>query len=159
MGELLDIVDQAEELPLPVHLLAATQREAVQPLIVPEIREHRLHRREAAAVVRAPLRGVEPTLHLLRVRLDRGQRAALEEHHLTGRRFVRRAQATLTMRARHAVAFRAAELRPAKTLHHQVAALAIERLPCGANASAHDGIVGEVTRLVPCRWSLRNDGR
>lgn len=46
VAQLFDVVDQAEELPLPVHLRAAAQREAREPLVVPEIGKDRLHRRK-----------------------------------------------------------------------------------------------------------------
>ena len=55
MSELLDVVDQAEELPLPIDLGAPAQSEPIEPLVVPHIAEHRLDRPEALGILRAPL--------------------------------------------------------------------------------------------------------
>ena len=52
--QLLDVVDEAEELPLPVDLRSTAQREAVEPFVVAEIAEHRFHGAEAPAVLLAP---------------------------------------------------------------------------------------------------------
>lgn len=49
-GELLDVVDQAEELPLPVDFRSPTQREAIKPFVVAHVRKHRLHRRKSLPV-------------------------------------------------------------------------------------------------------------
>ena len=50
MCELLDVVDEAEELPLRLDLLPATERESIEPLVVADVAEDRLHRGEALAV-------------------------------------------------------------------------------------------------------------
>jgi hypothetical protein len=54
MRQLLDVVHQAEELPLRIHLPLSSQREAIQPLVVADVAEHRLHRGEASPVQRRP---------------------------------------------------------------------------------------------------------
>ena len=56
MGELLDVVDQAEELPLYIDFGFSAQGEAIEPLVVSKIAEHRLDHREAPAVEH-PARG------------------------------------------------------------------------------------------------------
>jgi transposase InsO family protein len=47
MRQLLDVVGETVELPLPVYFAPAPQRESVQPLVVSEVAEYRLHRGEA----------------------------------------------------------------------------------------------------------------
>ena len=42
MRQLLDVVNQAVQIPLRVHLWLGSQREAVEPLVVPQVGEHRL---------------------------------------------------------------------------------------------------------------------
>jgi len=63
MGEFLDVVDQAEELPLRIDLGFPSQGEAIKPFVVSKVAEHRLHRREASAVEH-PARGrIDTFLH------------------------------------------------------------------------------------------------
>lgn len=50
MGELFDVVDQAEELPLPIDFGLPAQREAIEPFVVAHVRKHWLHRRKALPV-------------------------------------------------------------------------------------------------------------
>ncbi len=47
--QFLDVVHQAEQLPLRAHLAQAPEREAAQPLVVPKVGEHRLHGGDAPA--------------------------------------------------------------------------------------------------------------
>jgi hypothetical protein len=59
MRQPLDIVYQAVKLTLRVHFLSPAQREAIQPLVVTDIAEHRRHRgkalpRQACAIGRLP---------------------------------------------------------------------------------------------------------
>lgn len=82
MGELLDVVDQAEELPLRIDLRSPPECEAIEPLVVSEVAKDRLHRREASSVAR-PARGrIDAFLHPVGVTLRRGRGLALEERHL-----------------------------------------------------------------------------
>ena len=39
VGELFNVVHQAKQLPLPIDFRATTQREAIEPLVVPQIRK------------------------------------------------------------------------------------------------------------------------
>ena len=55
MRERFDIVHQAKEQPLAVHFRATAQREAIEPLVVAQIREYGLHRREPSPVLFTPL--------------------------------------------------------------------------------------------------------
>ena len=68
MRELLDVVNQAEELPLRIDLDAPAQREAVEPFVVAQVAEHRLDGGEAAAVGDTTFGGIDALSHA------RGQR-------------------------------------------------------------------------------------
>ena len=59
-----DIVHQAEEQPLRIHFLFGSQREAIQPMRVPYVAEHRFNGAESSAVLIAPLIGVYLAFHL-----------------------------------------------------------------------------------------------
>ena len=63
VGQLLDVLHQAVELPLSVHLGPASQGEALQPFVVSQVAEHGLHGGEALRDPLAPLRAVDPALH------------------------------------------------------------------------------------------------
>ena len=67
MRQLLDVVHQAEELPLRIDFLLPAQREAVQPLVVAEVAEHRLHRGEAPAIQLPSAFRIDGPLHALAV--------------------------------------------------------------------------------------------
>jgi len=67
MRQLLDVVHQAEELPLRIDLLPPAQGEAIQPLVVTQVGKHRLHRGEASAVEPSASFGVDGPLHALAV--------------------------------------------------------------------------------------------
>jgi hypothetical protein len=49
----LHVINQTIQPPLRAHLASASEREPVQPLVVPEIGEDGLHRADASAVERA----------------------------------------------------------------------------------------------------------
>ena len=53
VGQLFDIVGEAVELPLPIHLGPSPEGEAIQPLVAAEVAEHRLHGGETPAVTAA----------------------------------------------------------------------------------------------------------
>ena len=55
MRELLDVVYQAEELPLRIDLRSAAQREAAESFVVPNVGEDRLDRAESLRVVRSTI--------------------------------------------------------------------------------------------------------
>ena len=109
MRELLDVVHQGEQLPLPVDLGLPALREAVQPLVVAQVGEHRLHCREAAPVQCSAFGAVDALLHSFGVNVLAGQLAG-EERNLPRPGLVGRAQASIALRAGHASAFAAAEL-------------------------------------------------
>jgi hypothetical protein len=50
MRQLLDVMDEAEELPLRIDFLLSAQREAIEPLVVPDIGEHRFNRGKTLSV-------------------------------------------------------------------------------------------------------------
>ncbi len=113
MGELLDVVDEAEELPLPVDFATPPEGEAIEPFVVAQIPKHRLHGREALPVLHAALRGIDPTPHARRRGLGFwfGGDPAVDEQDLPRRGAVGRAEAVRALRTREAVALRAAKLR------------------------------------------------
>ena len=154
VGELLDVVHQAIERPLPIHLRATAQREAIEPLVVAQIREHRLHGRDASAVVRAALGRINPRSHTRRVRLARRGRGAgdprMKEGDVPHRRRVRRAQTLRAEGTGHAVTLRPAKVLPCIALRHVRAAFAIERFPRGTDAGSRLRIVREVVRGEVC---------
>lgn len=90
MGELLDVVHEAEELPLSVDLHSPAQREAIESLVVSQIPEDWLYGREALAVARSTLWGVEAPLHPIGVALSCIAGSAMEEGHLTHHDLLRR---------------------------------------------------------------------
>ena len=94
IGQLLDVLHHAIELPLPITLGFTAQREAIQALVVPQIAEHRLDRGKAPAIQCPPLIGIDALLHLLG--MFQWRRLILgEERHLPGRRSIRVSQALL----------------------------------------------------------------
>ena len=82
MGELLDVVHKAEELPLRIDFGFSSQGEAIEPLVVSDVAEHRLHRREASSVEHLARGRIDAFLHSVGVTLRRGRGLALEERHL-----------------------------------------------------------------------------
>ena len=94
MRQLLDIVNQAVEIPLRVHLALSSQGEAVQSLVVPQIAEDRLDDRDAPRIELAPTRAVDRSSHTLGVGQHR--LIPLEERYLANRGLPGVAQTTLS---------------------------------------------------------------
>lgn len=91
MREFLDVLDEAEELPLSVHLRATAQREPVEPRVMAEVPEDRFDRRESFRVVGTSLRGIDPLRHPRRVSRRRRRSAAVENRDVSDQRFRGRA--------------------------------------------------------------------
>src|SRR5690606_4042362 len=72
--QLVDVVDQRKQLPLPVHFRLATQGEAIESLVVADIAEDRFDCGEALSVLLAPLRAVDTFAHALGVSVFRDAR-------------------------------------------------------------------------------------
>ena len=92
MRELLDVVHQAVELPLRIDFRFASERKAVEPLVVSDVAEHWLHGGKALPVAPAACFAVDLAFHPLGV----GFRVVVlagEEHHLAHRGAVGVAQA------------------------------------------------------------------
>lgn len=70
VGECLDIVHEAELLPLPVDLGATAHREPREVFIVPQIAEYRLHGATAAAAACAAYLGINSRPHARRRGLE-----------------------------------------------------------------------------------------
>ena len=85
----------------------------------------------------------------LPLRVDLGPSA--KERDVAHRRRARRAQALRAARARTTIPLRDVERFRHEPIDHQVAPLAIQRLPCGADAGPRDGIVREIVRLIDRR--------
>lgn len=100
MRQLLDVMHEAVEVPLGVHLGLCTQREAIEALVVAQVRKHRLHRGDTPRVKRFAAFAVDGLSHDLRV--GRGGRVLLEERHLACRRAFGVAQAACSEIARPA---------------------------------------------------------
>ena len=64
VGKFLDVVNEAEELPLCIDLGAPTQRETVESLVVPKITEHGFDGGEASSVGRATLFAIDAPPHV-----------------------------------------------------------------------------------------------
>lgn len=84
MCQLLDVVHQAVELPLRIHLLLPSQGEAVELFVMPQIAEHRFHRGEASSVLCASCRAVDAGFHFVGEACLLPRRLAPEERDLPG---------------------------------------------------------------------------
>ena len=63
MRQLLDVVDEAEELPLRIDLLLAAEREAIEPLVVSDVPEHGFDGRETSPVQGPAFRTIDSLFH------------------------------------------------------------------------------------------------
>lgn len=82
MRQLLDVVNHAKQIPLRVHLWLGTQREPVQPSIVPQVSEDGFDDGDPPTVELAALLAVDRLLHALGV-FQRRILILLEERHLS----------------------------------------------------------------------------
>src|SRR5665213_886613 len=123
-GELLNVVHQAEELPLPIHLGLAPQREAREPLVVADVREDWFHRSKPSRILRTPLGRIDARFHAGRLRRRRLGRPTMEERDLAGRRRLGMPQALGSLRAGQTILFRAAKVIRHVALGHDVVARA-----------------------------------
>jgi hypothetical protein len=67
MRELLDVVDQAEQLPLSIDFLAAAERESIESFVVADVAEDGFHCGESLAIARATGGGVDAFPHAVGV--------------------------------------------------------------------------------------------
>jgi len=146
MRQFFDVVHQTVELPLRVDLLLPAQREAIEPLVVPQVAEHRLDGGESAAVQRTSARRIDGPPHALAGAFRAGVGLAAKEADLPRLRLLRRAQALLPQRTGQAVALGALELHGDEAVVDAVGAVLVERLAGGAEAGAGIGVVSEVRR-------------
>ena len=63
MRQLLDVMDEAEELPLRINLLLTSKGEAIELLVMPDIPEHRFNRRKASPIQRPTFRTIDRPFH------------------------------------------------------------------------------------------------
>ena len=80
MGQFLNVVYQAEQLPLYIHFHPAAQGEAVQFLVVANIAKHRLYGGKASAVLGTSFRTVDTLFHFVGVTFS--VKLTLEESNL-----------------------------------------------------------------------------
>ena len=104
MRQLLDVMDEAEELPLGIDLLLTSEREAIEFLVMPDIREHRFNRGKTLSVSPSAFLAVEGLFHQVDIAHPRCVGFPAEEADLPDFGSVRRAQAFLPLIAGHAVA-------------------------------------------------------
>ena len=104
MRQFLDVMDEAEKLPLRIDLFLSAQREAVQSLVVPDIPKHRFDRRKASPVECSAFRAVDRSFHDVGVTHLCWVGFPAEEVDLSDFRLLRGAQAFLSLITRHAVA-------------------------------------------------------
>jgi len=146
-GDLLDVVDHGEELPLRVDLAPAAQREAPHPLVL-EIREDWFHRAHPPAVALAPLprvklppHAIDGAISLVRVpcafsTFDDADRSL---HGALGM--------TQALRAQWAVAARRdrrLEMRDSISVEQQMLAAVVQLVTRGANTERSSFVIEEV---------------
>ncbi len=133
MGQLLDVMSEAIELPLPIHLAAASQGEAIKPLVPSQVAEHGLHGGKAPSDhLPAELR-IDPRLHPVGVSFV-SLAFALEERYLPGLRLLGPAQTLDSERAWHAIALSATEFHRRVAVEGAVRTIRIEPFACRADA-------------------------
>jgi hypothetical protein len=137
MGQFFDVVHQAVQVPLGVHLLLSAQSESIEPLVCPQVAEHWLDGGHAPTVQCPPLATVDGLPHAVRMHAVHGYFLWLlvEERNLTHRCAFRIAQALRPQCARATVLFRAGEFVEGAAFHLATAAVAVELTSSGANAT------------------------
>ena len=143
VSQLLDVVHQAIQLPLPIHLRAPAQREAGESLVVPQVAEHGLDGGKARGDHPFALGRIDASLHPLGVGFIAIALAA-EEGNLSHPGLARRAQAPLALVARHAVALGSGVFGGGIAVDRALAPVAIEALAGRADAVAAVLGFGEV---------------
>ena len=133
MGQFFNIMHQAVQLPLPIHLRFPTQRKAVQSLVAAQVAEHWLDRRKAARDHLPSGIGINLCFHPVDV-VFLVIAFALEERHLPCRGDLRFAQAFLAALAWQAILFGATEFHRGIAFVGAIRSVAIESLACRTNA-------------------------
>lgn len=143
MGQLLDVVHQTVELPLRIDLLLASQSEAVQLFVVPEIPEHGFDCGKTSSVFDPTFRAVDTRFHFVG-EAGLAVSLTLKECHLPGPGFFRGAQALVPLCARYAVLLRPLKLDGVVAVDHAVTAVAVQRLARRADAGVRVRVVVKV---------------
>lgn len=151
---LADVVYQAIEQPLRVHLRSAAVAEAPQAARAAHVSEYGLGCSQPPAILVAPVLGVDLALHLGGIGFRFAGRAAGEEHHLAHRGALGTTQALLSQRARAAHALGTGELHRFMTADAAVGAVLIQKLTRWADAGLRRGVVDKVPRpeQTESRW-------
>ena len=148
MREFLDVVDQAVELPLGIDLLSASEREAVQALVVADIAKDRFHRGKALAVLLPACFTVDGAFHPLGVAFFCRVSLALVESDLTHFGFLGRTQAFRTVITGQAITLATAELGKAAPVDRAVRPVLVELFACRANAATGLWVVLEISGAI-----------
>jgi hypothetical protein len=90
--ELLDVVYQAEELPLRIDLVSASQGKTIKPLVMADIGKYRFHGGKALPIAPATFCAVDAPSHPVGTRFGLVVLSG-KEHHLAHRGALRVAQA------------------------------------------------------------------
>lgn len=90
MRQLLNVMDEAIQLPLRIDLLLASQGKAVEPFVMPDVAEDRFHRCKASSVASLPFLAVDGSSHPLGIALFFRSGFAPEEADLPHLGLVRR---------------------------------------------------------------------
>lgn len=151
MCQLLDVVHQTVELPLRIHLPLSAQREAVQPFVIAEVAEHRLHRRKTPAIQRSSPWTVDGRLHPCHRIVGGRVGLASEETHLPRLGLVGGSQTLVSLGTGNTVPLRSLELDGNVTVVDAVRSVLVQGLACRAEAGAGVRIVVKVAGLISLR--------
>ena len=89
VSEFFDVLNQAEEQPLPIDLVASAIRKAIKSFVSAEVAEHRFDGSEAPSVLDFTVVTVESLLHALYEFIGFGDGFVVEERDLARDGFVR----------------------------------------------------------------------
>ena len=153
--QFLDVVPQTVELPLRIDFLLSAQREAIQPLVVPQVAEHRFDGGEALAVAGLAFSAVDGLLHPVAVTFRCAVGFAPEEADLPDPGPLRGAQAFVPLLAGQAVTLATGLLGRDVTVVDTVAAIPVELLARRAGADAGFRIKAEIPGAVADGGLLR----
>lgn len=129
MRQFLNIVHQAIQLPLPIHLGPSTQRKAMQPFVAPDIAKHGLDRRETTGDHGSTHVGVDFGFHF--IGFTGATALALKEGDLACFCFLGCSQTFVTALARYAVLLRAGEFQRFVAAEGAVGAVTVQTFAGG----------------------------
>jgi hypothetical protein len=149
LRELFDVVQLAEQFPLPIDFSAVAHPEPREAFVVADVAEHGLDQAKAPVVLGTRVRFIDARLHAFGVggrRFPRMFCSPTKEHNGAHFCSVRVPETATAMFARHAVPLRAPKLLAHIVIDHEVLPLAVQRFAGRADARPRRGIVAEVGR-------------